>query len=156
MALNDEDARPSSRRNLATVWLKFGSHEISFEDPDVVVVRFNGDVTGKETLDFIRLFESHWPPGRTVFLLMDMTASRSLSSDARKIFLDFVRRRRPFKASLFFGTPPRVRAFASIFLNAARLLIGVREPAEFFDTEAQARAWIEQQRRLYETGATSP
>lgn len=121
-----------------------GRHRLCTE-ADVVILRMDGDMVLDESkqihAELERVIEEH---GR-VFVLVDMSQGRNTAPDARRFIAEWNRRHRVSGAVIFGGSVPQ-RAAATLVFTAIRLFRPSMFPLAMLKTEAESRAWIEEQR----------
>jgi len=131
-------------------WQPLGAHRYRFEEPDLFIVRIVGDVTRSDTeAMFDELEALATKAGRLVFWLSDISELGQVSQEARKLPLT----RDPsrwLRGSAVFGGSFHQRLVANLVMKAIPLLRPSRRmsPLAFCATEAEARAFVEEQRRL--------
>lgn len=124
-----------------------GAHEISFEAPDIFVVRVRGDVLLADVKHMFAELERFAAGAERVYWMTDISELGTIGPDARKLAA-----RSPqlpqLKGAVICGGGLLQRMAATLALNASRLLRGSRphKPVLFTSTEAEGRAWIVRQR----------
>jgi hypothetical protein len=125
----------------------FGKHSLRFEEPDLVVFTFVGDITAaevRESLEDLKGFAAGRP---YVLELADMTRAGTMPAEVRKQAAETLKGM-PFRGVALFGASFQLRVFANLFINAVNLFTRQDNPGAFFKTEIEARAWLDERRRL--------
>lgn len=136
-------------------WQHIGEHVIRLEPPNVVFLRFRGDLSGLELsrlLDRVEQFTEDQPE---VFGLADLSRLGMLSPEVRRIAATR-RYGAQNRGAAIFGASFRQRVIATLVMRAAELFQGRAPPIAFFDDEAQARAWIADRTRSPQRRARGP
>jgi len=127
-----------------------GRHATYFEPPDIIFMRLAGPVSEQEAMD-INVFHREWGEQHSrVFYLLDLTQLESIDPEGRKEASRTVRML-PLAGVVAFGAPIKARVLAKLIFTAMNLFKSNnadRFPIEFLHTEAEARAWIDERRRL--------
>jgi hypothetical protein len=129
---------------------------IRWEEPDTCVTRFVGDVTEDELRRLLVEWNRMIAGRRYSFQLIDLSRFGGLSSEARKVARE-LKQEPHTRGTAIFGASWQARAITAIFTRAVNLIQGNTDnPLRFFDTEAQARAWLAERRRMVQTGGIKP
>ncbi len=83
--------------------------------------------------------------GREVLVLCDTHRTGTISPSARKVMANEMRAVR-FDAIAIFGASFAVRVISTLAAKSVQILTQQSYPVHFFDTEAEARAWLLAQR----------
>ena len=133
----DSEARP----NLVPV----GEQITGFEEPDLIYMKLSGTVTDDE-VRVINEIQIDFCRGRDrVFFLIDLSELESLSNSVRRAAIEGLNQM-PAGGLAVFEAPLTARVLAKLIITGMKLF-GKTIPLHFFDDEAGARAWIEQQRQ---------
>lgn len=127
-------------------WLPLGMHSYYVED-DIFVLRGNGTLT---LSDVESLYRVCWGIGDRYdywLVLVNSRAGMSMSPEARRLVGELSRKRRSRNATAIYGAGIIERTLVLFVLNAVRMLRGVAMPIETFQSEAEARSWLAEQRR---------
>ncbi|XYI00998.1 hypothetical protein ACMHYB_15100 [Sorangium sp. So ce1128] len=83
------------------------------------------------------------------FSILDVSGLRTLSGEARALARDETRNLK-MRAAAVFGASYHIRVLSALIQKAAKLLYGDRAgyTVAFFGTEAEARAFVDEQRLL--------
>ena len=126
-----------------------GRHTTFFEPPDILFMRLSGPVSEEEAKEIDRVHLA-WAAGHPrVFFLLDLSGLESIDPEGRKDASRTVREL-PLAGVAIYGAPMKARVLAKLVFTAMNLFKASsadRFPIEFVDTEAEARAWIEERRR---------
>ena len=79
--------------------------------------------------------------GREVLVLCDTRRTGTISPSARKVMANEMRAVR-FDAIAIFGASFAVRVISTLAAKSVQILTHQSYPVHFFDTEAEARAWL--------------
>lgn len=116
------------------------------EPPDLVCVRGYGDAATedvRETTKRINDLIRGWP---YVLVMVDQSQQASMSSDARRAATE-TPPGAPYRGTVFYGGSLVMRTVGQLVMRLINALRKTDNPAVFFRTEAEARAWIDQRRR---------
>jgi hypothetical protein len=125
---------------------RIGRHTVSFEPPRLICFVLCGDISVQEIVDiaaFVQEKTGHLP---FVLGLGDLSELGDIPSEARKMGASLIAQTR-YGALAFFGASFKALIVAKLVLGALRLFTRDQVPKAFFDTEAQARAWLEERAR---------
>jgi hypothetical protein len=128
-----------------------GRHEYAIEEPDLINVVFDGDLRGEHVTQLYDLTEAHVRERglKRVYVLQDFTKIGTVSEPVRRAMAHDPR------ASLLaavgsFGARPHVRVLINLVVRVVRLFRGKAGTAMFFSSEAEARAWLQNEKRRLE------
>jgi len=124
-----------------------GDVTLDFVSPDVLEVRWKGSFGAAEA-DALFAFTEELrkrPDNKHLFLYIDVHAASGIDSRARKRISDLTKAR-PYTASAVVGASFPIRVAIELIVNAARLLVKDATETRFFDTDAEARAWLDEVR----------
>jgi hypothetical protein len=124
---------------------KYKTVELSFEKP-IVVMRFTGKTSTEEMLQMLteqRAMTEGWPYS---FTLCDLTKQQeTISAETRKAIADAPTNHVLGRGTAMFGATFAVRTIATLLMNVMNIASGASDnPTKFFDTEEQARAWLQE------------
>lgn len=124
-----------------------GAHHFRWEPPDLGYLRYDGDMDAAmsaEITDRSRVFSLGLP---CVFLLIDVRNLGKLSAEARARSGQGAKDLN-LRGTAVVGASATIRVVVGLVTRAIELVYGNKEnPTRFFDTEADARAWIAQRRQ---------
>jgi hypothetical protein len=128
-----------------SVLLQAGRHVLEVEEPDLVIYRVRGVITGDE-LQAMREAQAGWVAGMDpIVVLIDLSEMEGATREARKAAMHFdggpTRR-----AIAYFGSRFAVRVMVELTLRAMRVLRPRAYPMRFCEDEASARLWLDAQR----------
>lgn len=125
-----------------------GKHYLAFEEPDILFMRLNGSVSQDEGSEINRLHREIGVGRDHIFFLVDLKGLDSIHPSVRKESGE-VLRELPLRGAAIYQASFKARVIAKLIITAMNLFRNEEEkaPIEFFDTEAEARAWIEMRRR---------
>lgn len=124
-----------------------GQHGASFEEPGLFVIRTQGDL-GPEDIVGLAAFIHERAVGRRYLLVLgDARGLGEISAEARKAAVR-VSKQLPYRGIALHGASFQARVVTRLLMGAAHLLFGSSDnPTRFFDTEAEARAWLHERTR---------
>jgi hypothetical protein len=136
-------------------WQPIGdNHKVRVEG-DLVYSVWNGPSTLEEVQAYHAIMERVIAEHGRVFCLIDMRKAHRPPPEARKWITEWSQRFR-VTAVACFGTSFTVRTFANLLVRAIRLVKGPEGVIAFFDTEAQARAFLRGERARPSAHEASP
>ena len=134
--------------------IRIGETMIRYEPPDICYLEVVGAPDVAEAIklmDAVRRFSE----GKDVFFTLNNVARTSgFPPDARRFVADRMRAM-PIRGIAIFGASFHMRVVLTLFSKARGLVFGdqKRSPMHIFATEAEARAWIAEQRAAAARGA---
>jgi hypothetical protein len=121
---------------------KFGKQALRFEPPDLIVTVYTGKVAGEEMEELCQ-YTKQLVEASQYRSLVDLTSVDTFSSEAKKVFGKIPL---PY-CSAIFGASTQFRVVASLLTKVYNMMQrGAGHPISFFDTEAAARVWLEEQK----------
>lgn len=123
---------------------KVGPHELEIEPPDILHIHYQGDVE----LEHFKIFDAavgRFPTTVRVYVLRDARNGGSPSAETRGYIAKNVDVTR-IVALVTYGSSFQARTIATMLNKAMRRLHEQTGMSVFFDTEAEARAWIDEHR----------
>lgn len=139
----DEQA-PQSPANQSAQERRVGRHRMRTEE-DVVFLGMDGDMDLDESKQIHAELERVLAEVGRAFVLVDMSHGGNTAPDARRFIAEWNRRHRVSGAVIFGGSIPQ-RAAATLVFAAIRLFRPGMFQLAMLKTEAEARAWIDEQR----------
>ncbi|MDC0746639.1 STAS/SEC14 domain-containing protein [Polyangium mundeleinium] len=137
---------PPSKR-----WEPFGTHLHRFESPDLYIVRIRGNVLDDDMRTQIAALRALAErTGGGIFWIADVTEMGSLTPQARRAAAanEFADVRNVLRGSAVVGASFTTRVVATLLIRAVRSLEPHKiRPVAFVETEAEARAFLEEYRR---------
>jgi hypothetical protein len=128
---------------------QFGTEILQLEAPDLLVVRVLGEPTD-DTLRAMCAYVRQLLQGKShIFILVDLTTlnKHRLSARQRSILAEEIRRH-PVRGTAIVTRSFQIRVIATLVSTLTNILSGRRdERRAFFETEVQARAWLDEERR---------
>jgi hypothetical protein len=137
------DDRRSDPANLVA-----GKHITYFEEPDIIYLKFGGEVSNAEGFELLRR-QMEYAEGRSrIFFLIDAEHLEKIEPDARKAVAQSLKEI-PLHGMCVFAAPLKAKVLTKLIITAVNLF---RKDSElnqvaFFDTEGEARTWIEGRRQ---------
>lgn len=121
---------------------------VRFEPPDLCVTVFVGDIDATEMRWMNEQLRRAVEGRGHVFLLIDQSRSGSVSAEARRLSVEGTKNLNIVEAAVF-GASFHIRVIMSLIVRVLKLLRGQnRELIHFFSTEAEARAYLAERRRI--------
>ncbi len=128
---------------------RYGAQSTWFEEPDVIGLKMVGVVSAEESRDFHAKQVALSQGRKHVFLLVDMSDFSSVSSAGRKYASEGLHQT-PIRGIAVHQAGITARVLGKLVVAGVQLFTKDETkhfPLEFFPTEAEARAWIDQRRR---------
>ena len=126
-------------------WRSFGNHKLRVEG-DIVFSVWDGPSTLAEVQALHAIYERVIAECGRAYSLIDLRRAQNPPPDARRWINDWSERYQ-LAAVACFGASFTVRTVATLLVRAIRLVRGpVGGTMDFFETEAQARAFLASQR----------
>jgi len=122
------------------------------EEPDgLLVIATDGDVLEDNARALVDAFQRLTDSGREVLVLADARRCGAVAPAARKVYLDGLRSAR-LDGIAVFGAGFHIRVMATLIVKSINLLTKRFPLLVFFETEAEARAWLLEQRGALRAG----
>lgn len=124
-----------------------GRHTTYFEEPDILFLRLSGPVSEAEGGEINSRHRDFGQGKERLFFLVDLKDLESIHPGVRKeaggILKDL-----PLRGAALYNASLKARVIAKLILTAVNLFRSAEEkmPICFFDTEEEARAWLQQRR----------
>jgi hypothetical protein len=131
---------------------RIGPHLWTFEEPDIFIARFNGDLVPDHVRALTRTQKEHAPHLSYILYLVDHSRIGETSPEARRAFREEGGSDLP-SATAIIGSSFTLRVLADLAFRAVNFFR--RSPAQFrfFDDEAAARAWLDEMRPVLQRAA---
>ena len=131
-----------------------GKQTTYFEPPDIFFLKITGHVTWEEGSEINRSHREWAEPLDRVFFLIDLSELDRVDADVRKDATKTMAEI-PLRGMVGYSAPVKARVIAKLIFTALNLFSNKadRIPLHFTNTEADARAWIEQRRRELDEAA---
>lgn len=126
--------------------VQVGKNTMGWESPDILIGIWVGVMTPEDmTAGFEKLkaFSKGW---KRAFALVDVSQLESIPLATRRVANDNTKDV-PFASTAVYGASFGVRTVFSLLVRAMSLITQKPMALGFFETEAQARAWIETERK---------
>ncbi|MBZ4334717.1 STAS/SEC14 domain-containing protein [Corallococcus interemptor] len=128
----------------------FGTQRVSLESSDILWIKVRGAFSETDVRALVDVFhELGASPEKPLYLVVDLSSSEGLSVAPRKYLAEHVSTTW-FRAAVFFGAKRTHREVLRALVVALNFIRDTKLEAEFVDSEAQARAWLESHRRRHE------
>lgn len=139
---------------LHLIWMQVGAHELSVEEPDLVVIRVRGPARASEIHKISQLLRATGKRG-TVYLMTHLeTAEFEGSPEGRRHFVETTRGLTTMVTAVV-GANFRFRVILRFVENLVRMMSKLKLHIQFFDDETSARAWLQTQ-ECVACGANGP
>lgn len=122
-----------------------GGHWVRI-DGDLIFLRVKGVVTRVDMAEFMRLQTQIKRERGTVFVLYDSRENTGLEPAARKYATDHATEEARVHAAASFGAPFGMRVVVNMLNRALEVLRREGARVQLFDTEEQARGYLESER----------
>jgi hypothetical protein len=131
-----------------------GKQTTRFEPPDIFFLKLRGTVTWEEGAEINRRHREWGKTTERVFYLVDLAELERIDPEVRKDATSAMAEV-PTRGMVGFSAPVKARVIAKLIFTALNLFSNKadRIPLHFTDTEAEARAWIEERRHKVEAEA---
>lgn len=122
-------------------------HEAFFEEPDILSLRLVGPVSAEDAREINRIHREGGEGRERLFFLVNLKELESIHPAARKE-TGATMKDMPIRGAALFEASLKARVIAKLILTAVNLFRSEEErmPICFFDTEVEARAWLQQRR----------
>jgi hypothetical protein len=137
--MSDEPSEPVSRERGA------GGSYVRFEPPDVCFFVLVGYLTDDETRRMSAELSEHARRVGHIFVIADARRATGMSPGARRIRAKSTLETN-IVASAIFGASFHIRVIATLILKVRSIMKKHAIPVAMLETEAEARAWLEEQR----------
>jgi hypothetical protein len=123
-----------------------GSHTTWFEEPALIALRLNGDVSLQESQALARIHTEMAQGRETVYMLVDMTDFGNGTPAGRKVTSEALTKM-PVRGIAICRAKLTSKVMAKLVFAGVKLFRkDVRFDIQFFDQEGAAREWIEGRR----------
>jgi hypothetical protein len=125
-----------------------GKQTTVFEPPDIIFLKLRGHCTWEEGAEINRRHREWGKPLDRVFFLIDLSELDRIDPEVRKDATTTMAQL-PLRGMVGYSAPIKAKVIAKLIFTALNLFSNKADkiPLHFTDTEAQARAWIEERRR---------
>ena len=129
-----------------------GKHVTYFEEPDIIYMKFYGEVSAEEGIELLRR-QLEFAEGRSrVFFLIDGELLEKIAPEARKAVAESLKEI-PLHGMCVFSAPLKAKVITKLIITAINLFRKDElNQVAFFDTEQQARDWIAARRQVTANG----
>jgi hypothetical protein len=122
-----------------------GTCEVEFEEP-LIVMRMIGTPGAAEMRRVLSEIDEKTKAWRFNVTLVDLTKQlHSPSVETRKAIADASKSFVPSRGTALFGTTFAMRTLGALVMNVISIKNGTQNVSKFFSTEAEARAWLNEQ-----------
>jgi hypothetical protein len=123
----------------------FGKHWMRLEG-DTLFCKYVGVITLQDVQESMQVLAQEYIPGQTYYIIADVAEMTGMEAAARKVSTAWFARHN-IGGVVNFGVGPLARAISELILSLLRLLHKSSMPVHFVKTEAEARAWVQEQRQ---------
>jgi hypothetical protein len=130
-----------------------GKHVTYFEEPDIIYLKFNGEVSNDEGFELLRR-QLGYAEGRSrIFFLIDGENLEKIAPEARKAVAESLKEI-PLHGMCVFAAPLKAKVITKLIITAVNLFRkdSSLNQVAFFDTEQEARDWIAARRQVTANG----
>ena len=124
--------------------VKVGAHQVELSE-GLALLRWIGFPTFDDVRGVFEVVSAERVSQRSYFIVADMRKSEIPDASTRRWATEWVRQNQPTGFASF-GNTAAIRAILALMMNAIRLLDRRQPPTRFFETEHEARSWVEQER----------
>lgn len=153
---NDQAYAPEQLMTTAAVYI--GKHRFQHEPPDICHEDYVGEVSAQDVSAMFVQVERAAEGQPFVFVLANCSRATMLTAEARKLGAEGMRDPRyKMRAIAVYGASYRMRVIIELLARVAAIFArsgGVDNPFRIFETEAQARAWLDVRRRELQRGTS--
>ena len=131
-----------------------GNQTTLFEPPDIIFLKLRGACTLEEGTEINRRHREWGKTSSRVFFLIDLAELDRIDPEVRK---DATRTLAevPLRGMVGYSAPIKAKVIAKLIFTALNLFSNKADkiPLYFTETEAEARAWIDERRRELDAAA---
>jgi hypothetical protein len=129
-------------------WHFIGKHAMRFEPPDIVYSRPDGDISVENVKQMLAFLDTLPKPEKGFYALLD-TAHAGRQDPATMKTPEIQDRMHVYRAMVYFNADFHHRTIIGLYQRVGRLLkfTTANIPVRICNTEAEARAWIEGERK---------
>ena len=128
-----------------------GKQVVESDGDDVLVLRFNGDITPDEVRGLVRMDRELWRRNGYSLILIDGTAGGTFGAGARRaMFAEMELHPGYLGSTAMYGMPGALALVMKLVLRAVAILAKDRydDEMQLFSTETEARAFLDKRRPL--------
>lgn len=128
-------------------WQPFGTHRYR-KDQEVIILQTHGEIRLADMEKLVSLLNEQFAEHGYSLLLSDIHGGLSIGKEARRLVLEgFLKNHADLFLNAVIGATTLSRGLIALFSGAARTLFKKNTNVHFFDTEAEARAFLDSQSR---------
>ncbi|HSN86503.1 MAG TPA: hypothetical protein VL025_07080 [Thermoanaerobaculia bacterium] len=130
-----------------------GKHVTYFEEPDIIYLKFNGEVSNDDGFELLRRQLGYAEGRPRIFFLIDGENLEKIAPDARKAVAESLKEI-PLHGMCVFAAPLKAKVITKLIITAVNLFRkdSSLNQVAFFDTEQEARDWIAARRQVTANG----
>ncbi|HSF42269.1 MAG TPA: hypothetical protein VLT87_20875 [Thermoanaerobaculia bacterium] len=130
-----------------------GKHVTFFEEPDIIYLKFNGEVSNDEGFELLRRQLGYVEGRPRIFFLIDGENLEKIAPEARKAVAESLKEI-PLHGMCVFAAPLKAKVITKLIITAVNLFRkdSSLNQVAFFDTEQEARDWIAARRQVTANG----
>lgn len=124
-----------------------GRHYCVFDEPDTIFMRLDGDVSAEEGSILNQMHSAMGRDRKLLFLLIDMANLGGIDPEVRKES-GLMMKTLPLRGIAVFRASLKAKVLAKLIVSAMNIFksSAERAPLDVFDSEEDARAWIQRRR----------
>jgi len=125
-----------------------GAHLTGFEEPDIIFLRLNGEVSKAEGLEMNQLHRDFAQGCHHVFFLIDLERLEKIDPEVRRVATETLSAV-PLRGMALYKAPLKAKVIAKLIITALNMFKkdASTNPVVFTGTEEEARAWLAARRR---------
>jgi hypothetical protein len=125
-----------------------GAHMTGFEEPDIIFLRLNGEVSKEEGLEMNQLHREFAQGRHHVFFLIDLERLEKIDPEVRRVATETLSAV-PLRGMALYKAPLKAKVIAKLIITALNMFKkdASTNPVIFAGTEDEARAWLAARRR---------
>lgn len=123
----------------------FGKHWLRVEPNGVIFLKYQGEISRRDFEELAERLSPCLAAHDKLWFVCDMAAAGLPDAEARKYAGDWIAQHSA--GSAMFGATLTMRTVGELLRSLSRRLHQVHVPFAYFVTEAEARAWVDEQRR---------
>lgn len=130
---------------------QIGKQVVESDGDDVLILRFNGDITPDEVRGLVRMDRELWRRNGYSLILIDGTAGGTFGAGARQaMFAEMELHPGYLGSTAMYGMPGALALVMKLVLRAVAILAKDRydDEMQLFSTETEARAFLDKRRPL--------
>src|SRR5215210_842293 len=142
MIASDERKNPAN--------LVAGKHITCFEEPDIIYMKFGAGATTEDSLELLRRQLLMAQGKKLLFFLIDAEELDNIAPEGRRAVAETLKEI-PLRGMAVIKAPLKAKVVTKLVITAINLFRrdSNLNPVSFFDTEDEAREWIDTRRKMF-------